>query len=123
MILVDTSVWIDHFRTGDPHLSGLLTRRLVKLHPWVVGELACGNLANRVGVLRNLQRLPQLSVAREHEVLFLIERHQLMGKGIGYMDAHLITAALAEGAQLWTRDKRLMAAVCGIDLLYSPPLA
>jgi predicted nucleic acid-binding protein len=72
MILVDTSVWIDHLRVSDPHLSTLLTKRLVRVHPWVVGELACGNLGNRAGVIGNLQRLPQLTLAREHEVLYLI---------------------------------------------------
>jgi predicted nucleic acid-binding protein len=122
MILVDTSVWIDHLRVSDPHLSTLLTKRVVRAHPWVVGELACGNIANRLGVIGNLQRLPQLPVAREHEVLFLIEHHKLMGKGIGYVDAHLITAALAAGASLWTKDKRLMGAIVNLGVQYSPPV-
>ncbi len=122
MILIDTSVWINHFRIEIPGLSDLLKKRLVRMHPWIIGELACGNLANRAATLRNLQRLPQLSVARADEVLFLIERHQLMGKGIGYVDAQLITAALAEGVRFWTQDKRLSAALVGLGVLYSPPV-
>jgi predicted nucleic acid-binding protein len=96
MILVDTSIWVDHFRSkGDPHLIVLLEQNTVWVHPWIVGEIACGNLAHRATVLRDLQKLPQISVARDSEVLFLIERHRLMGRGIGYIDAHLLTAALA----------------------------
>jgi hypothetical protein len=122
MILVDTSVWIDYIRAGDAHLANLLTNRMVCMHPWVVGELACGTFAGRADVLRTLQRLPQIIAARDHEVLFLIERHQLMGKGMGYVDAHLVTAALAGGARLWTRDKRLSAAVSALGVIYAPPV-
>jgi predicted nucleic acid-binding protein len=123
MILADTSIWIDHLRcNGHPHLIVLLEKNSVWVHPWIVGEIACGNLAHRVRVLRELQKLPQLRVAREHEVLFLIERHRLMGKGIGYIDAHLLTAVLANGFRLWTRDKRLMAISAKLGILYSLPL-
>ncbi len=108
MILVDTSVWIDHLRTGDAGLAALLNGSLVLMHPFVLGELACGNLHNRDEVLGLLRNLPRVTVATDDEVLFFIERHRLMGRGIGYVDAHLLAAvALAASARLWTRDKRL----------------
>jgi len=108
MILVDTSVWIDHLRTGDPTLTELLNASRVLMHPFVLGELACGNLRNRNEVLGLLRDLPRMTVATDDEVRFLIERQGLMGRGIGYVDAHLLAAvALANSARLWTRDKRL----------------
>jgi predicted nucleic acid-binding protein len=120
MILVDTSVWIDHFRSSDRHLVQLLEANLVSVHPWIVGELACGNLADRANVLSLLKTMPQLHVASEDEVLFFIERHLLAGKGIGYIDAHLLAAAALGSAQLWTRDKRLFAVAEGLGLAYQP---
>lgn len=108
MILVDTSVWIDHLRIGDEKLASLLDSNLVLTHPFVVGELACGNLRNRESMLGLLQALPQATVATDTEVLFFIERHVLMGQGIGYIDAHLLaSASLSNTARLWTRDTRL----------------
>jgi predicted nucleic acid-binding protein len=108
MILVDTSVWIDHLRTGDERLAELLDASRVFVHPFVIGELACGNLRNREEVLRLLNDLPQVPVASHEEVLHFIESNRLMGKGIGYMDAHLLASAtLADAAMIWTRDKRL----------------
>ncbi len=122
MILADTSIWVDHLRSkGDPHLVALLQQNIVWVHPWIVGEIACGNLARRATILRELQKLPKISVARDHEVLFLIERHRLMGRGIGYVDAHLLPGEVAQGAGLWTRDKRLLAAAAGLRILHSPP--
>ena len=88
----------------------LLNSGLVLIHPFVIGELACGNLGNRVEVLGLLKGLPKGPVGFDDEVLFFIERHQLMGRGLGYIDVHLLVAtALAESARLWTRDKRLLA--------------
>jgi len=108
MILVDSSVWIDHLRAGEPGLVELLNSNNVLSHPFVVGELACGNLKNRKMVLSLLQDLPTIQVATDDEVLFFVERHELMGRGIGYVDAHLLAAVMLEGtAKLWTRDKRL----------------
>lgn len=108
MILVDTSVWIDHLRAGDAYLAALLTGSRVLMHPFVLGELACGNLHNREQVLALLKALPKASVASDDEVLFFIERHAPMGRGIGYVDAHLLAAVtLSDMARLWTRDKRL----------------
>ncbi len=108
MILVDTSVWIDHFRSNDNDLVALLNNSQVLMHPYVSGELACGNLANRAEVLHLLAALPQISTATDAEVQFFIEQRSLMGKGIGYIDAHLLAAVALDGsAKIWTRDKRL----------------
>jgi predicted nucleic acid-binding protein len=121
MTLVDTSVWVDHLRrSGDPQLIALLKKNNVWTHPWIVGEIACGNLAHRARVLGELQKLPQLPVARDREVLLLIERRRLMGKGIGYIDAHLLTAAVTQGARLWTRDKRLATIAAALGILHTP---
>ena len=111
MILVDTSVWVDHLRTGDDQLADLLERGHVVIHPFVAGEIACGSLADRGLVLELLQDLPAAAVAESDEVLGFIDRHELHGKGIGYVDVHLLAAAaLAGDTKLWTRDKRLLAA-------------
>ncbi len=119
MILVDTSVWVDHLRTGDAALAELLNLSQVLMHPFVVGELACGNLHNRSEVLRLLKDLPQVAVASDEEVLFFIERNALMGLGIGYVDAHLLAAVTLGGStQLWTRDKRLRSVAEALNLAY-----
>ncbi len=108
MILVDTSVWIDHFRRGNPTLVAALEREDVLTHPFVIGELACGELKKRREVLDLLAALPAAVVASDEETLNFIERHRLMGNGIGYIDAHLLASvALTEGGRLWTLDKRL----------------
>ena len=108
MILIDTSVWVDHFRRGDAQLVDLLERSTVIMHPFVVGEMACGSLGDRSSILELLQDLPAAAVAEGGEVLGFIESHVLHGKGIGYVDVHLLASvALTEGAKLWTRDKRL----------------
>ena len=121
MILVDTSVWVDHLRAGNEGLSTLLNSGQVLMHPFVLGELACGNLRQRAEVLSLLKDLPQASVAHDGEVLFFIERHELMGHGIGYVDAHLMAAvALDGGARLWTRDKRLKALASAHGMAYEP---
>ncbi len=119
MILVDTSVWIDHLRAGDAGLGVFLNSNRVLMHPFVLGELACGNLRNRDEVLALLGDLPRSAVATDDEVLFFIERHALMGRGIGYVDAHLLAAvALAGSARLWTRDKRLRTVADSLALAY-----
>ena len=110
MVLVDTSVWIDHLRRGNAGLDAPLSEGQVHCHPFIIGELACGNLKNRKAVLSLLQDLPAVPVATDDEVLFFIERHGLMGRGIGYVDAHLLSAvSLAGTTRLWTRDKCLRA--------------
>jgi predicted nucleic acid-binding protein len=108
LILVDTSVWIDHLRRGDPGLVDLLERSFVIMHPFVVGEIACGSLHNRESILELLQDLPAAAVAEGDEVLQFIDRHVLHGRGLGYVDVHLLASvALTEGAKIWTRDKKL----------------
>ena len=108
MILVDTSVWVDHLSAGDKALSSMLDAGTVLAHPFVIGELALGNLRQREIVLSALSNLPHASVATDAEVLRFIDRHALSGRGIGYVDAHLLAAArLTAGAELWTNDKRL----------------
>ena len=118
MILVDTSIWIDHLRQRDERLSKLLNQGQVLAHPFVIGELALGSLQNRAAILGALQDLPQAPVATEGEVLSFIEQNALYGIGIGYIDAHLLAAVrLSPGATLWTRDKRLLAAGTGLGLV------
>ena len=108
MILVDTSIWVDHMRAGDAALAELLDARQVLTHPFVIGELALGNLRQRDLVLGALQNLPQAIVAADGEVMHFINRHALFGLGIGYIDAHLLASVrLTASAGLWTRDKRL----------------
>jgi predicted nucleic acid-binding protein len=108
MILVDTSIWVDHFRTGDATLAALLAHGRVLTHPFVIGELALGNLRQRSAVLTDLSDLPAAVVATEAEVLRFITRHTLFGRGVGYIDVHLLAAVgLTAGAKLWASDKRL----------------
>lgn len=120
MILADTSVWVDHLRAGDDTLASLLNDNRVLMHPFVLGELACGNLRDRREILALLKDLPRITVAHDEEVLFFIEQHELMGRGIGYVDAHLLSATILAGsARLWTRDKRLRTTAKLLDLAYT----
>ncbi|HUO90263.1 MAG TPA: PIN domain-containing protein [Rhizomicrobium sp.] len=108
MILVDTSVWVDHLRAGDDQLRGLLEQGLVLAHPFVTGEVALGSLRQREQVVGALLRLPQATVAADGEVLAFIADEALGGLGIGYIDAHLLAATrLTRDASFWTRDRRL----------------
>lgn len=117
MILVDTSIWVEHLRKGMPGLIAALERNDVLTHPFVMGELACGNLKNRQEVLRLLGDLPIAPVATDPEVLGFIERRSLMGRGIGYIDVHLLASVTLDGAaRLWTRDKRLAAVALDLRL-------
>lgn len=110
MILVDSSVWIDHLRRRDAEIVALLDAGVVMCHPFVIGELACGSLRNRKSFLGELANLPGAPVASHYEAMDFVERHALTGRGIGWVDAHLLTSAyLAGRAPLLTRDKRLRA--------------
>jgi predicted nucleic acid-binding protein len=110
LIVVDTSVWIDHLHHGIPRLAEALEKQDVLLHPFVLGEIACGELKQRRQILNLLSRLPSSVVATDEEARELIERHHLMGKGIGYIDVHLLASVmLTDVAQLWTTDKRLQS--------------
>ncbi len=121
MILVDTSVWVDHLRATDAVLASLLGATMVLTHPFIIGELALGNLRRRETVLSALSDLPPANVATDAEVLHFIDRHTLFGRGIGYVDIHLLAAArLTTGAKLWTRDKRLHGIALQLDLAVLP---
>ena len=123
MILVDTSVWVNHFRRTDARLVQLLEDGEVMTHPLVIGELACGTLPRRREVLDLLHQLEAAPIAADDEALAFIERHRLMGRGIGYVDVHLLaSAALAHGAALWTADARLASAAAGLSLSHDPNL-
>jgi predicted nucleic acid-binding protein len=117
VILVDTSVWIDHLRGGDAALSTALESGEVLMHPLVVGELACGQFQQRDTILRLLRRLPVAPDVTHDEALRFIDGRRLMGRGIGYVDVHLLASvALADGARLWTRDKRLAGVAAELSL-------
>jgi predicted nucleic acid-binding protein len=119
LILVDTSVWIDHLRLAFLPLAAALKDELVLVHPFVIGELACGNLKDRDEVIALLAKLPQPVVAGHEEVLAFIESRRLMERGIGYIDAHLLaSAALSDNVRLWTNDKRLRSAAADLHLAY-----
>jgi predicted nucleic acid-binding protein len=121
VILVDTSVWVDHLRAGDRALAALLQAGMVLAHPFVIGELALSNLRQREIVLSALSDLPHASVATDAEVLHFIDHHALFGRGVGYLDAHLLAAVkLTAGAQLWTNDKRLHKVADQLRLAITP---
>ena len=109
MILVDTPVWIQHFRQGEPALMDRLSEGVVLMHPFVSGELACGNLGHRSEILSDLHALPQAGLASNSEVLRLIEDRRLWGRGLGWVDLHLLASALLSGCGFWTLDRRLAA--------------
>jgi predicted nucleic acid-binding protein len=107
MVLVDTSVWIDHLSRSNSRLARLLDEGRVMCHPFVIGELACGDLRNRQEILGLLVALPQAPVADHDEALRLIERHSLFGRGLGWVDVHLLSSTLLAASALWTLDKSL----------------
>lgn len=120
MVLVDTSVWVSHLRDGDAELAALLNDGEVMCHRFIIGEIACGNMKNRPTILRLLQELP-LSVQVGHdEVLHFIEANRLMGRGLGYVDAHLAASAMLAGIPLWTLDTRLDRVARTLDICYHP---
>lgn len=120
MVLVDTSVWVGHFRSGDTRLVALLNGNQVLTHPMVIGELACGNLRNRSDTLTRLKDLPKAFVASDEVALSFIERHKLMGRGIGYIDAHLLVSTALDASSLWTLDNRLMSVAMDLHIAYLP---
>jgi len=123
MILVDTSVWIDHLRHGNSGLISLLDQNCVAMHPMVLGELACGHLPNRQELLHLWQRLESLPTVNHDEALYFIEQSGLMGKGIGYVDVHLLASvALAGSTKLWTLDKRLAQVATELNNAWTEPV-
>jgi len=119
-MLVDTSIWVDHLRRGDATLAALLVREQVECHPFIIGELACGSLRRRDEVLSLLGRLPQVLLASHSEVLEFVARHRLMGRGIGWVDAHLLASTALAGSVLWSRDRRLSQVAGALRLSAEP---
>lgn len=122
MILVDTSVWVDHLNTSNKILVKLLDSEQVLTHPFVIGELALGHLPQRYAILNAMRLVPQTLVASHDEVLEFINKHKLFGLGIGYVDVHLLAAArLGAGTTVWTRDRRLHDAAQRLSLAANLP--
>jgi predicted nucleic acid-binding protein len=119
MVLVDTSVWVFHFREASAELADLLNDGRVLSHPFIIGELACGNLKDRTVILSYLKLLPMCIEAEHEEVLSFIERNRLMGQGLGYVDVHLIISAVLTGVALWTLDKKLAQAANRLHIGYN----
>ena len=118
MVLVDTSVWIEHFRHGRIGLEKQLNDGDVVCHLFIIGELACGNLSNRAEILSLMLALPLAKHAEHEEVLHSIEHYKLMGKGLGYVDMHLIASAILSKVPIWTRDKKLREVSSKLGLAY-----
>ena len=118
MVLVDTSIWINHLRDSDRHLEKLLFDGAVVCHTHIIGELACGNLKNRKEIISLLQSLPIAPVVEFHEYLYFIEQNKLSGRGVGFVDIHLLASAQMGQLPLWTTDKRLKATATDLDLHY-----
>lgn len=118
MVLVDTSVWVEHLRSGNIGLEDLLNNGLVVCHLFIVGELACGNLSNRSEILSLLQALPLANHAEHEEVMRFIENYSLMGKGLGYIDMHLIVSAILTEVPIWTLDRKLNEVSSKLRLQY-----
>ena len=119
MVLVDTSVWVSHFRRTNSRLEYLLSEGSVHCHPLVIGELACGNLRNRNEIFSLLQELPAAVTATEEDVFIYIERHRLMGKGLGIVDIHLLASASLSGLTVWTEDRVMNRIARELKLAYS----
>ena len=118
MTLVDTSVWVNHLRRGDDELRALLEGGEVLCHPFIIGELACGSIAKRTEVLDLLRALPQATIAEHDEVMHFLHEKRLYGRGLGWMDLHLLASASLSKAKLWTTDRPLKRAA---EELWNPP--
>ena len=118
MILVDTSIWVDHLRNGNRHLEKLLLDAEVVCHPFVIGELACGNIKNRSEILTLLQSLPVTPTIDLNEYLYFVDQNLLYGSGIGFVDIHLLASARLLDIPIWTADKRLREVAIGVQLSY-----
>jgi predicted nucleic acid-binding protein len=118
MVLVDTSVWIEHFRRNSPALRSLLEGAEVYCHPFVIGELACGNLKNRDEILSLLASLDKTTPVEDYEALEFVESNQLYGCGLGWIDIHLLSSALITGVKIWTLDRRLRQMAKRFDIAY-----
>ena len=119
MVLVDTSVWVNHFRRGEHRLAMLLMDAEVACHSFIIGELAFGNIGNRTEILNLLRSLPLAPTINLDEYLYFVEHNQLYGIGIGFVDVHLLASAKLAGVPLWTNDKKLQQAAFSLDLSYN----
>ena len=119
-MLVDTSIWVDHLRHGHPGLVSLLQRAEVQCHPFIIGELACGSIRRRSEVVQLLRRLPSVPVAENEEVIRFVEQHRLVGRGIGWVDAHLLASVVLDGVLVWTTDRRLATAARSLGIYGEP---
>lgn len=120
MILVDTSIWIDHFRKANNHLQKLLLDEKVTIHDLIIGELYCGNFSNRSEILSLLTALPKVKTNTNTEIFDFIEYNKLYGLGLGFIDIHLLASALINDVMLWTKDKRLDIAAAKFHCAYNP---
>jgi predicted nucleic acid-binding protein len=120
LILVDTSIWIDHFRSANRLLSELLDQEQVLVHPFVLGEIACGNLKNRKEIVALMQALPRAPRADDDQIPFFIEQRALMGRGVGLIDIHLLASCLMQPCLIWTADKRLQTVARELETAYTP---
>ena len=118
MVLVDTSIWVSHLRDGDSQLEELLNNGDVICHPFIIGELACGNLKNRTEIISLLKSLPTALLVDFEEFLFFVDQNGIYGRGIGFVDVHLLASAQISGATLWTADKRLKSAAGQLGLAF-----
>jgi predicted nucleic acid-binding protein len=118
MVLIDTSIWVAHLREGSQRLETLLMDGEVVCHPFIIGEIACGNLKNRIEIISLLQSLPMAATIEFGEFLFFIEKYDLMGKGVGFVDVHLLASAQLTGVSLWTADKRLKSTADRLGLAF-----
>ncbi len=116
MVLVDTSIWISHLRHANSRLQKLLHEGRVASHPFIIGELACGNIGNRTEIISLMQSLPMLDVIEHEELLLFIESNNMMGAGLGFVDVHLIASAILAGSPLWTQDKKLKQACLRLNI-------
>jgi len=118
MVLIDTSVWISHFKKRNSSLVEILSNGMAACHPFIIGELACGRLNNREEIISLMQKLFQAEEASHEELLQFIETHDLMGMGIGLIDVHLLASTLLTGISLWTYDKKLQTAAGKLGVFY-----
>jgi predicted nucleic acid-binding protein len=118
MVLVDTSAWVDHLKFGNEKLKSLLGAGVILCHPFIIGELACGSLRNRNEIISLLQALPQVPVSEQDEILYFIEANSLYGRGIGFVDTHLLASCRLAGCVLWTIDKRLRNVSADLELVF-----
>ena len=118
MVLVDTSIWVTHLRQGSRQLEKLLMDAEVMCHPFIIGELACGNLKNRNEIISLLQSLPMAPAVEFDELLFFIDRNHMMGKGVGFVDVHLLASAQLAGVLLWTAEKKLKSSADQLELTF-----